>query len=95
MSALARGGSGNELFAEEPDTAIALIGGEVEGLLAQTAQAASVLIRLSPHVRAVQVINDLSVTSTADGILAELGSFYADETRKLLLVFDVPAVAPG
>ena len=36
LSALARGGAGNELFAEEPDTAIALIAGEVEGLLAQT-----------------------------------------------------------
>ena len=38
---------GTELFAEEPDTAVAMIAGEVEGLLAQTAQAASVLVRLS------------------------------------------------
>jgi Ca-activated chloride channel family protein len=64
-----------------------------EGLLAQTAQAASVLIRLSEHVRAVHVVNDLSVTATGDGVLAELGSFYADEKRKLLLVLDVPALA--
>lgn len=41
MSAIARGGSGNELFAEEPDTAGALIAGEVDGLLSQSAQAAS------------------------------------------------------
>ncbi|HEX6873152.1 MAG TPA: VWA domain-containing protein [Micromonosporaceae bacterium] len=93
MAALARGGAGNELFAEESDTAVALIAGEVEGLLSQTAQAASVLIRLSGHVRDVQVVNDLSVSSTTGGILAELGTFYAEETRKLLLVFDVPAVA--
>jgi Ca-activated chloride channel family protein len=92
MAAIARGGSGNQLFAENPDTAVTLIAGEVEGLLAQTAQAASLLIRLTPHVRAVHVINDLPVTATGDGVLAELGSFYADETRKLLLVFEVPAI---
>jgi Ca-activated chloride channel homolog len=93
MSAIARGGSGNELFAEEPDTAIALVSGEVEGLLTQTVQAASLLVRLSTHVRAVHVINDLPVTATGDGVLAELGSFYADETRKLLLRLEVPAIA--
>ncbi|MFI7280134.1 VWA domain-containing protein [Micromonospora chersina] len=93
MSAIARGGSGNELFAEEPDTAGALIAGEVDGLLSQVAQAASLLIKVTPQVRAVQVINDLPVTATDDGLLIELGSFYADETRKLLLLFDVPAIA--
>jgi len=92
MAAIARGGSGNQLFAENPDTAVTLIAGEVEGLLTQTAQAASLLIRLTPHVRVVHVVNDLPVTSTADGVLAELGSFYADEIRKLLLVFEVPAI---
>jgi Ca-activated chloride channel family protein len=94
MSALARGGAGNELFAEEPDTAVGLIAGEVEGLLTQTAQAASLLVRLSPAVRAVQVLNELPVTATADGgIVAELGSFYAEEVRKVVLVFDVPGIA--
>jgi Ca-activated chloride channel homolog len=93
LSAIARGGSGNELFAEEPDTAGALIAGEVEGLLSQTAQAASLLVKVSPQVRSVQVVNDLPVTSTGDGIMAELGSFYSDETRKLVLTFEIPAVA--
>jgi Ca-activated chloride channel family protein len=93
MSAIARGGSGNEHFAEEPDTAGALIAGEVEGLLAQTAQAASLLIRVAPQVRGVKVINDLPTTTTGDAIVAELGSFYSDETRKLVLVFDIPAIA--
>jgi len=50
-------------------------------------------VRLSKHVRRVQVVNDLPVSTTGDGVIAELGSFYADETRKLLLVFDVPALA--
>jgi len=93
MSAIARGGMGNEHFAENADTAGELIAGEVDGLLAQTAQAASLLVRMSPHVQAVQVVNDLPVTITDDdGVLAELGSFYADETRKVVLVFDLPAL---
>jgi len=93
MSAIARGGSGNEHFAEEPDTAGALIASEVEGLLSQTAQAASLLVKVSPQVKSVQIVNDLPVTSTGDGIMAELGSFYSDETRKLVLTFEIPAIA--
>ncbi|MBM0224217.1 MULTISPECIES: VWA domain-containing protein [Micromonospora] len=93
MSAIARGGAGNEHFAEEADTAGALIAGEVDGLLSQTVQAASLLIQPSPHVRAVQIVNDMPATTTGDGLLAELGNFYADETRKLLLTFDIPAIA--
>jgi Ca-activated chloride channel family protein len=93
MSAIARGGSGNEHFAEEPDTAVALIAGEVEGLLAQTAQAASLHVRLTPAVRGVLVVNELPSNAVDDGLLIELGSFYADETRKLVLTFDIPAVA--
>lgn len=93
MSALARGGSGNEHFAEEPDTATALIAGEVEGLLSQTAQAASLHVRLAPVAKHVLVVNDLPATAVDDGLMIELGSFYAGETRKLVLTFDVPAVA--
>jgi Ca-activated chloride channel homolog len=93
MSAIARGGTGNNLFADEPDTAIELISGEVEGLLSLAAQAASVHVRLSPRVRSVKVLNELAVTTTPNGLQAELGSFYGDETRKLVLVFDVPGLA--
>lgn len=93
MSAIARGGSGNEHFAEEPDTAVALIAGEVEGLLAQTAQAASVHVRLAPVVSSVLVVNDMPANKLDDGLLIELGNFYAEESRKLVLTFDVPAVA--
>ena len=92
MSSIARGGSGNELFAENSDAAITLIAAEVEGLLSQTAQAASVLIGLSQYVRSVRVLNDLPTTATDGGIVAELGSFYSGETRKLVLTFDVPAL---
>jgi Ca-activated chloride channel family protein len=67
---------------KEPDTAVALIAGEVEGLLTQTAQAASRHVRLSPVVRAVLVVNDLPANRVDDGVMVELGGFYADETRK-------------
>jgi Ca-activated chloride channel homolog len=93
MSAIARGGSGNEYFAEEPDTAVGLIAREVEGLLAQTAQAASVHVRFTPAVKSVLIVNDLPVNKVDDGLLVELGNFYADETRKMVLTFDIPAVA--
>jgi Ca-activated chloride channel family protein len=93
MSAIARGGSGNEHFAEEPDTAVALIAGEVEGLLAQTAQAASLHVRLSPVVARVLVVNELPANPVDGGLLIELGSFYAQETRKLVVTFDIPAIA--
>jgi Ca-activated chloride channel family protein len=93
MSAIAHGGAGNELFAEESDTAVALISGEVEGLLSLTVQAASLLIRGASPVRRVRVLNELPVATTGDDVLVELGSFYADEPRRLLLVFEVPALA--
>jgi len=93
LAALARGGAGDELFAEEADTAIALISGQVDGLLAQVAQAASLRISWSRHVAGVKVLNDLPVAAVPDGILLELGSFYSGETRRLLLTLRVPGIA--
>ena len=93
LSAVARSGRGNELFAEDADTAAALIAGELDGLLSQTVQAASLLVRLSPQVKAVQLINETTAAMTDDGLLVELGGFYADESRKLVLNFAVPGMA--
>ncbi|RKS79623.1 Ca-activated chloride channel family protein [Actinomadura pelletieri DSM 43383] len=92
MSALAREGLGNELFAEEPDTAAQLIVGEVDNLLDLVAQAASVLIRPSERVRAVRLLNELPSSAGPNGVRAELGGFYADERRKLLVVLEIPAI---
>jgi Ca-activated chloride channel family protein len=92
LSVVAKAGRGNELFAEDPDQAGALIAGEVDGLLSQTVQAASLLVRMSPHVRGVALANDVTATGTKDGLLVELGGFWADEERKLLLTFDVPGM---
>lgn len=93
LGALARGGAGNELFAEEADTAVALISGEVEGLLTQVAQAASLRVTWTPHVASIRVLNDLPVVGLPDGAMLELGSFYAGETRRLLIKLHVPGIA--
>ncbi|HEY5980453.1 MAG TPA: VWA domain-containing protein [Microlunatus sp.] len=92
LSAIASGGGGNEHFAETADEAGKLIAGEVDGLLALVAQAGSLRVRMAPPVRAVRVINDLSVGPLPDGIMIELGAFYAGETRKLIMTFDVPGI---
>ena len=92
LSAIAQGGKGNELFAEEADTAGALIAGEVEGLLEQVAQAGHLVIKLADEVTAVQILNQLPTTAIDGGIMAELGSFYAGETRKLVLRFAIPGI---
>jgi Ca-activated chloride channel family protein len=92
LAAVARGGRGNELFAENADQAGALIAGEVSGLLSQTIQAASLTIRMSPDVMRVMLANDLPVAEVPDGLMVELGGFWAGEERKLLLTFDVPGL---
>ncbi len=93
LSAIARGGRGNELFAEDADDAGALIAGEIDGLLSQSVQAASLLVRMSPQVQAVRVVNDTPSAMVDEGLLIELGGFYADEVRKLLLTFSIPGIS--
>ncbi len=90
LAALAKGGSGNELFAEEPDTAVALISNEVEGLLSQVAQATHLVIRMEPPVAGVLVHNDVPGQPIDGGVMLELGDLYAGEQRKLVLTFQVP-----
>ena len=92
LSAIASGGAGNEHFAENGDDAAKLVAGEVDGLLSLTAQAASLLVRMSGHVRGVRIANELPSVIVEEGILVELGSFYSGETRKLVLTFDVPGI---
>lgn len=93
LSALARGGNGDEMFAEDPDSGAAKIEGAVQGLLDQAVQAASLLVRLSPHVAAVAVLNDLPVQQVPGGVMAEIGSLYTGETRKLVMRFRIPGIA--
>jgi hypothetical protein len=93
LRALAHGGDGNELFAEEADTATALIAGEVDGLLDQVAQAASLRISWGPYVTGLDVLNEVTVAALPDGAQLELGTFYAGESRRLLATLKIPGIA--
>ncbi len=92
LAALARGGAGNELFAEEADSAVAKISGEVDSLLDQVAQAASLRLTWSQYVAGIDVLNDLTMIGLPDGAMLELGSFYAGETRRLLITLKIPSI---
>lgn len=92
LAALARGGNGNALFAEDADTAVGLVAGEVDGLLEQVAQACSLRIRWTEHVSGAVVLNDLPTVGLPDGFVCELGSFYAGETRKLVIRLTIPGI---
>jgi Ca-activated chloride channel family protein len=93
MAAVARAGVGNAYFAEEPDGAGAALASEVDGLLDQVVQAASLTVRPTGAVGAVHLFNDLPATAIEDGFIVELGDFYSGEQRKLLLTIDVPAMS--
>lgn len=94
LSIIARGGSGNHHFAEDPDSAGAAIASEVTGLLSKSIQAASLVVRFSDDVQMLRLYNDLPATQIGDGaVMVELGDFYAEEQRKLLMRFKVPAMA--
>lgn len=94
LSAIARSGSGNHVFADNPDSAGAAIAGEVDGLLSKVVQALSLTINFEPAVEFIRLYNDLPATQVGDGqVMVELGDLYAEEARKVLLKFKVPAMA--
>ena len=94
LSAIARSGSGNHMFAENPDAAAAAIAGEVDGLLNKVVQALSLTVRFEPAVLFLRLYNDLPAQHIGDGaVMIELGDLYGQEARKLLLKFKVPAMA--
>ena len=94
LSAIARSGSGNHVFADTPDAAGAAIAGEVDGLLSKVVQALSLTIAFEPAVEFLRLYNDLPAAQIGAGrVMVELGDLYGDETRKVLLKFKVPAMA--
>lgn len=94
LAAIARAGSGNHVFADNPDAAGAAIAGEVDGLLHKVVQALSLTVRFEPAVEFLRLYNDLPTQQLADGsVMIELGDLYAEETRKVLLKLKVPAMA--
>lgn len=92
LSAVAAGGAGNVHFAEEPDAIGAALADEVDGLLEQVVQAASLTVRPGDAVRTVRLFNDQPVSAVDGGFLVELGDFGSGETRKLLLRAEIPAM---
>ncbi|MFC0314077.1 VWA domain-containing protein [Gordonia phosphorivorans] len=94
LSALARAGAGNHVFAADPDAAGAAIAGEVDGLLNKVVQGLALTVSMASEVAFVRLYNDLPAVTTADGaVLIDLGDLYGQERRKLLLEFAVPAMA--
>jgi Ca-activated chloride channel family protein len=94
LTAMARSGAGNHEFAQDPDAAGAAIASEVDGLLSKVIQAASLTLRFSPDVQMAKLYNDLPAHQVGDGeVMVELGDLYAEEARKLLMQFWVPAMA--
>lgn len=86
LGAIAEGGSGSALFAEDADTAGGLIADEAEYLLAKTAQATSLTVRGGDHVERVSVVGETPSTRLDDGaLMVELGDFFSGESRRLLL----------
>lgn len=94
LAAIARSGSGNHVFAENPDAAGAAIAQEVDGLLDKVVQAATLTVEFEPTVQMLRLYNDLPAQQIADGaVMIELGDLYSAETRKLLLRLQIPAMA--
>ncbi|MGQ4266931.1 vWA domain-containing protein [Nocardiopsis changdeensis] len=94
LGAVAEGGTGSALFAEDPDTAGGLIAQEAEYLLAKSAQAVSLRIPAGEHVRAVEVVGEMPSHRLPDGsVMVELGDFHSGEERRLLLRLEVPGMS--
>ena len=94
LTALARSGSGNHIFADNPDAAGAAIAGEVDGLLNKVVQALSLTVTFEPAVEFLRLYNDLPAQQIGDGkVMIELGDLYSEESRKVLLKLKVPALA--
>jgi Ca-activated chloride channel family protein len=94
LTAIARSGSGNHVFADNPDAAGAAIAGEVDGLLNKVVQALSLTVRFEPAVEFLRLYNDLPAQQIGDGqVMIELGDLYSEEARKVLLKLKVPALA--
>ncbi|WP_457188647.1 vWA domain-containing protein [Nocardioides sp. P5_E3] len=94
LTALARSGCGNHVFADDPDAAGAAIAGEVDGLLNKVVQALSLTVRFEPAVEFLRLYNDLPAQQIGDGqVMIELGDLFSEETRKVLLKLKVPALS--
>jgi len=93
LAAVAAGGAGATHFALDGDAAGAAVAEEVGHLLEHVAQAVSLVIKPAETVPGFTIWNDLPVSGVDGGLMVELGDFYAGETRRILLEFEVPGYA--
>lgn len=94
LDSMTRGGNGNHRFAPDVDTAVSEIQQTVSDLLDVSVVAATV--RITPQGNAIDGIRlrqDLPVWREPGALVINIGDLYAGEQRKLLITFDVPAVA--
>ncbi len=92
LAAVSRGGGGNAAYAEQGDAAGGFLAKEVDGLLEQSVQAASLTVLPGEAVSAVRLLNDLPASPIEGGFMVELGGLTSAEARRLLLEVDVPAI---
>jgi Ca-activated chloride channel homolog len=94
LAAIARSGSGNHVFAADPDAAGAAIAREVDGLLDKVVQAATLTVNFASSVQMLHLYNDLPAHQIGAGqVMIEVGDLYSQEQRKLLMRLQVPAMA--
>ena len=94
LVALARGGNGDHVFAEDVDQLHPAIAQQVSGLLAKAVTATSVTIRpLGAGLAGIAVLHDVPVAHLGGEVIAQLGDLYQGESRRLLIQLDIPAMA--
>ena len=94
LVALARGGNGDHVFAEDVDQLQPAIAKQVSGLLAKAVTAASVTIRpLGQGLAGIRVLHDVPAAMVGEEVIAQLGDLYQGESRRLLIQLDIPAMA--
>lgn len=96
LAAIAHGGVGAALGATGPETAAALLGGEIDGLLTPAVQSVHLELRPVSAVSSLSVLGDVPVTHTEDGLIVELGDLYHEEMRRLVVSLAVEGIhQPG
>ena len=93
LARLVPGRAGTEALG---DPAAALAGAVAGGPRDEVARSATLRVLLTPHAVGIDVRHDLSAVDLPDGVLLDLGSFHAQETRRLALTLALPGIAsPG
>ncbi len=94
LDTITRGGNGTHRFAPDIDVAVKEIQETVTDLLDVSVLAATVRITpLGDAIDGIRLAQDLPVWREPGALVINIGDLYAGELRKLLLTFDVPAVA--